>query len=215
MVRCAITSGEYGLPHAKTPPLLDQIRRLTQSVPPGIDLIQLREKHLPPGELARLAREILALLAAAGSPIRLLINTRADVALATAAHGVHLPSPPGGLTPTQIRTLYRTRNLPRPLVSKACHTLAEVLATRQDPPDLILFSPVFGKSLPGAHLPGTGLPTLATACAFAHPTPVLALGGITPHNTPACLQAGAAGIAGIRTFQEQLSVPSCQFKTNN
>jgi thiamine-phosphate pyrophosphorylase len=201
MVRYAITTGGYGLPQAGTESILKQVHRLAQA---GLEFLQLREKHLPAGELANLAREILAILASYPTSTRLLINARADVALAIGAHGVHLTSTPGSLTPTQIRTLYRTHGLPAPTISKACHTRAEVTAAFCDPPDLILFSPVFGKTLhlaEGRHdLPGTGLEELATACALAHPIPVLALGGVTELNKQSCLHAGAAGIAGIRLF---------------
>ena len=202
MVRYAITAGEHALPQGQTAPLLDQVHRLART---GVEFLQLREKHLQPAQLVHLGREILAILAQHHNGTRLLINTRADVALATAAHGVHLPSTPGALTPTQIRHLYRTHDLPAPTVSKSCHTRAEVRAALADPPDLILFSPVFGKTLhftEGLHeLPGTGLEELATVSALAHPIPVLALGGVTSSNTPSCLTAGAAGVAGIRLFK--------------
>jgi thiamine-phosphate pyrophosphorylase len=194
MVRYAITSGEYGLLSGNGPSLLQHVHRLARD---RVEFLQLREKHLEAGELATLAREILKILASYDTPTRLLINTRADVALATGAHGVHLTRACGNLTPTQIRTLYRTHGLPEPTVSQACHTRGAILNVLPQQPDLILYSPVFGKG----DLPGTGLEELKTACTLAAPIPVLALGGVTALNTASCLHAGAAGVAGIRLFQ--------------
>ena len=59
---------------------------------------------------------------------KLLINSRADVAVAAGADGVHLTSAPGSLTPAQVRQLYAAAGLPEPVVSVSCHTLAEVAA---------------------------------------------------------------------------------------
>ena len=65
--------------------------------------------------------------------------------------------------------------------------------------DLVVFAPVFGKNnVPGAR--PTGLAALQQACQTK--IPVFALGGITLENAASCLQAGAAGIAAIRLFQE-------------
>jgi thiamine-phosphate pyrophosphorylase len=163
----------------------------------GIDYIQLREKDLDAATLATLARRILEALR--NTETKLLINSRPDVAIATAAHGVHLTSSPGQLTPAQVRELYAA-TLPPPIVSISCHTLAEVEQARQTA-DIILFAPVFQKSIAGQLItPGQGLEALHAACLAAAPTPVYALGGITHENAPACLQAGAAGVAGISLF---------------
>ena len=182
-----------------------------------IDYLQLREKDLTPAALASLAREILVTLRThAPGPAhrpKFLINSRADVALAVRADGVHLTSSPGELTPAQVRSLYTSAGLPTPIVSLSCHTLADIVSARDVAPDLILFGPVFEKVIgPNASQStdqlitegsgaGTGLALLHQACLAAAPIPVLALGGITPENTPACIAAGAAGIAAIRLFQ--------------
>lgn len=164
----------------------------------GIDYIQLREKDLPSATLADFARRILEALR--DTETRLLINSRADIAVAISAHGVHLTSSPGQLTPAQVRELYAAAHLPPPILSISCHTPAEVEQARQHA-DLILFAPVFQKSVAGEIVtPGQGLEALRAASLAAAPTPVYALGGITPENAPACLAAGAAGIAGIRLF---------------
>ena len=164
----------------------------------GIDFIQIREKDLPPGTLAALARQMLETLR--DSSTKLLINSRLDIAVAAGAHGVHLTSAPGELTPAQAREVYAAAGLPRPVVSASCHTSAEVEKIRNEA-DLILFAPVFHKTAGGETVTsGVGLEGLHSACVVAGSTPVYALGGVTWENAEACLEAGAAGIAGIRLF---------------
>jgi len=87
------------------------LRQTTRWAAEGIDIIQLREKDLLSTALANLARKILETLH--GTPTKLLINSRPDIAIATAAHGVHLTSVPGELTPSQVRLLYSKFRLPR------------------------------------------------------------------------------------------------------
>ena len=180
----------------------------------NVDYLQLREKDLPPAALAILARSLLAALK--DSPTKLLINSRTDIAVATHADGVHLTSAPGELTPAQVRTLYAQAGLPAPVVSLSCHTLEEVTqaanSSEEARPNLILFGPVFQKIVPQENLtlPGTGLDLLHSACLAAAPIPVLALGGITEQTTPACLAAGAAGIAAIRLFLGPVENPQGQ-----
>ena len=69
------------------------------------------------------------------------------------------------------------------------------------PADYTLFAPVFPPqtSQPGVVKIAAGLDTLAQWCRTV-PEPIFALGGITPDRATACLQAGAYGLAGIRTF---------------
>ena len=183
--------------------LLEQVARLAAA---GVEFIQVREKGLPVRDLADLAREMLAVLrrsdstSPSGPGTRLLINTRADVAAATGADGVHLP-PGDTLTPGQVRDLYGLIGLPRPIVSRACHTLDEIARAREERPDLILFSPVFGKRIGEDQMEGVGIDRLRAACVAAGEIPVLALGGVTEENAGECLAAGAAGFAGIRCFR--------------
>jgi thiamine-phosphate pyrophosphorylase len=62
---------------------------------------------------------------------------------------------------------------------------------------------VFGKVLGASSLPGVGLDLLAAACAVAGTMPVFALGGVSAENAKDCIDAGAAGVAGIRLFLDQ------------
>jgi thiamine-phosphate pyrophosphorylase len=226
MLRYAITdrarfTAESGQDEpARQAALIAQAARLAAE---DIDFLQLRERDLSAAALASLARNLLATLRAHNPAPRLLINSRADIAIATRADGVHLTSSPNELTPAQVRALYAAASLPEPVISLACHTLAEVARAASSAPDerptLILFGPVFEKVVAEPHpsqksiankkiAAGTGLDLLHAACLAAAPIPVLALGGITPANTESCLAAGAAGIAAIRFFlSESAQIP--------
>jgi thiamine-phosphate pyrophosphorylase len=147
----------------------------------GVEMIQIREKHLAARELFELTK---AVVSARGSlPARILVNTRADVAVAAGADGVHLPAN----APRQ--------TLPDLLVGRSCHTLEEVTHCGAD---FVTFGPVFES--PGKGTP-VGLTQLRAACSLG--VPVYALGGISWENASDCMDAGAVGIAGIRIFQKR------------
>lgn len=199
MIRCAITDRTL-FPGDELQRQASLVRQALRWARRGIEIIQLREKDLPPEELCRLATSILVALASESSSTRLLINGPAEVAIRARAHGVHLPTT-APATPEDVCRAYAEAGLPNPTVTLSCHTLPEVRHALLHHPDAILFAPVFGKVVAGRLVtPAIGLEALRAACEIASPTPIYALGGITKENTPQCLDAGAQGIAGIRLF---------------
>jgi thiamine-phosphate pyrophosphorylase len=170
------------------------------------DFVQLREKTLEAGELLALAEAMLAVFREHGEHTKLLINGRADIAIAAQADGVHLPSHREGLTPAQVRQLYRQTASRESVVSMSCHSPADVERACALGTNLILFGPVFEKRVEGRVVTeGMGLEMLRQACTVADGTPLIALGGVTEENTAACIEAGAAGVAGIRLFFQGVS----------
>lgn len=200
MLRYAIT-GRALYPGDETEQQAALLHQASRWAAEGIDFIQLREKDLPDADIAALAREILNNIALASCSTRLLINARVDIAVATGAHGVHLTTNPDELAPKQVRSHYASANRPAPIISISSHSLEEVHRARINQADAILFAPVFEKIIGQGSIPGQGLDQLRAACLAASPIPVYALGGVTLENADACLNAGAAGIAGIRLFQ--------------
>jgi thiamine-phosphate pyrophosphorylase len=200
MIRYAITSRAL-YPGSEQEKQAALIAEASRWIVDHIDYIQLREKDLPAASLVAIARKLLQTIDLTASPTRLLINSRPDIALATNSHGVHLSSSPDELTPTQVRDLYASSNQPAPFITISCHTLDDVHRARIHHVDAILFAPVFEKPLPNQPpLPGQGLDQLHAACVAAAPIPIYALGGVTHENAHSCLEAGAAGVAGIRLF---------------
>ena len=190
MLRCAITDRGY---------LIADAHRWAED---GIDFVQLRDKTLDAAHLMYFAKSILEDIAEVPhARTRLLINGRADVAIAAGAAGVHLTAHPDELTPEQVRQVFASAGKLAPVISISCHRLAEVQRACAANVNMILFGPVFEKRVMGEQVSeGIGLEALHHACELAGEVPVLALGGVTPELIDECLRAGAKGVAGIRLF---------------
>ena len=171
----------------------------------GVDFIQLREKDLSVRELETLAVSALDRFRrlksdGQGTTTNLLMNSRVDVALSSGAEGVHLPV--NDLSPTEVRNLWArcgARTHVAPTISVSCHSPEEVTRAQLCGADFAIFAPIFEKKDAPETKPA-GLDALRRAS--QQRIPVVALGGVTLENVGACLDAGAAGIAGIRLFQE-------------
>jgi thiamine-phosphate pyrophosphorylase len=205
------------------------LRKISEAACCGVDYIQLREKDLSARDLLQLAEEAGKSVEAARSQralrksqlgTRLLINSRMDVALACGADGVHLRA--DDISAAEARVIFtkaasagnwkpETENF---VIAASCHTANDVRRAASDGADFVVFAPVFEKG--GQR--GVGLEALRAACRGtpkvsmpeASPAvyiPVLALGGVTLENAHACMEAGAAGIAAIRLFQDNDVAP--------
>jgi thiamine-phosphate pyrophosphorylase len=164
----------------------EEWRALEAAIAAGPGAVQLREKDLAGRALYARAERLVERCRAAG--VKLLVNERADVALAAGADGVHLPET--GLPVAAARGIVG----PDRLVGCSVHA-ASLLAARSGA-DFVLFGPVYDTPAKRAFGAPQGIARLAEV-ARASRVPVLAVGGITPERVPDVLRAGATGVAVI------------------
>ena len=169
---------------------IDALRgQVSAAAAAGVDYIQVREPDLEARQLADLVRCLLK--AVAGTPAKLLVNDRLDVALATEASGVQLKEQ--GIHPEAVRRIAP----PGFLIGCSVHSPAYAAARRGA--DFLIAGtvlPTASKHAPD-YLNEDGLRRVVDAAAGQ---PVLGIGGLDIPSIPLLANSGASGMAAVGAF---------------
>lgn len=150
----------------------------------GVTSIQLRLKNTSARELAEAARGLLGVL-----PVPLLINDRADVALAVGAAGVHL-----GPEDVPVAIIRRIAP-PGFLIGASVGSSREADGGRgADYWGVGPWNATSTKGDAGAAIGAEGFQRIAR---LAEGKPCIAIGGVTPEDVPAVMNARGAGVAVV------------------
>jgi thiamine-phosphate pyrophosphorylase len=163
------------------PEIADRIRL---AVSLGVHWIQLRDHDVDEHAFFEAAAQLTESLRAISPDVLISVNTHVGVAerLGCALHVGRRGPAPG-----EARELIPD-GFP---VGLSIHDESEIVGSDVD---YYLFSPIYEtSSKPGTR--GRGESTLERVCRAAAPTPVMAMGGITPEHVISCLHSGAHGVA--------------------
>lgn len=177
--------------YAITPDLADTrelLRRSRAALNGGARVLQYRNKTADAALRREQATALQDLCASAGVP--LIINDHLELALECGAAGLHLGGEDGDIAAA------RTRLGPQRLLGASCYDRIELAETAiAAGADHVAFGSFFASGVkPGAVRPPVDLITRAKS---RFRIPVVAIGGITPHNAPQLIDAGADAVAVI------------------
>jgi thiamine-phosphate pyrophosphorylase len=154
----------------------------------GVGLVQYRNKNGSPQDVLRAAavlREVFA-----GSPCRLILNDRADLAVLANFDGVHVGQ--GDLSPEDARRVVG----PDRIVGFSTHTDEQARIAEQSSADYIAIGPIFATGTKPDASPIVGLEGVRRARALTT-KPLVAIGGITRANARSVIDSGADSVAVI------------------
>ena len=170
------------------------VERIADAVAGGVDMVQLREKGLPGGQLLELA---VCIKDAIDSRALLIINERADVALAAGADGIQL-----GEEALPLAAARRVMG-PQCLLGRSVHSEIGAARAQEEGADFLIVGAMFAtRSHPGAAPAGTRLLKDIAGrleCRMT-PVPLIGIGGITESNLGEVMGAGALGVAVITSI---------------
>jgi thiamine-phosphate pyrophosphorylase len=162
------------------------VERAAAAVRGGATCIQLRLKNATPREVVDVARALVQ-----GVTVPVIVNDRADLALAAGAAGVHVGE--GDLPVVAVRRFAP----PNFLIGASLGSERELENARDA--DYVGIGPMFAsgsKTDAGEAIGIDGFKRLAALCNL----PAVAIGGITAERVPQIMEAGAAGVAAINAI---------------
>lgn len=163
-----------------------QVERLCEG---GARFIQLREKRRSAREFYREA--LNAVRAAHERGARLIVNDRADVALAVGADGVHLGQ--DDLSPDAARRVLGEGAI----IGLSTHNVEQAFEAARMDVDYVAIGPVFATTSKEKPDPVVGLEGVRRAREAVKDKPLVAIGGVTLENALSVLEAGADSVALI------------------
>jgi thiamine-phosphate pyrophosphorylase len=154
----------------------------------GVEVVQLREKHLPDDEFVSVASAMRALCERIGA--LLIVNDRPQVALEAGADGVHVGQ--------EDMPVADARELVGPdlLIGLSTHARGEIDRADAADADYIAVGPVH-ETPTKPRRPAVGLELVRYAAARAV-KPFFAIGGLDARNLDAVLDAGARRVVVLR-----------------
>jgi thiamine-phosphate pyrophosphorylase len=186
--------GFFGLPQVY--PITDtRISRLSHAeqvkllADGGATVIQLRDKHASPLEFYEQAKAALEVANRRG--VQVVINDRADIALALGAAGVHLGQ--DDLPPEAARRLLGEDAI----IGYSTHSLTQIHAAAKLPIDYFAVGPIFPTSTKENPDPVVGIDGVRLAREAIGDMLLVGIGGITPANAIEVIHAGADAVALI------------------
>lgn len=173
----------------------DLVRLVHDVCSSGVDVVQLRDKHLDARRLLERAAE--ARQAALAHGALFIVNDRPDIALACEADGVHVGQ--DDIPPALCRSILG----PHALIGLSTHARGELDAALEEPVDYVSVGPVQPTpTKPGR--PGTGLDYVAYAAhtLAERQLPFFVTGGIDRATLPDVARAGAARFVVVRALTQ-------------
>lgn len=156
----------------------------------GATVVQLRDKHS--SALAFYEQAKAALAVAREHGVQLIINDRADIALAVGADGVHLGQ--DDLPPEAARCLLGDEVV----IGFSTHNVKQAIEASTWPIEYLAIGPIFETATKENPDPVVGLDGLRMVREAIGERPLVGIGGITPENARSVIDAGADSVAIIR-----------------